>query len=491
MDEITISDLLDHAVMINLDKDTKRLLRVNEQFTKKGLTKPQRICAVFGKELSNISVLREDMKTSGEADSVIGCALSHLLAYKTIIDNGWDYGLILEDDITLTDSLENAMNVTVPNDWDVLFLGHCRGKWPRNACSSVQDYNSEHTLRTERFIKFKSTKNAPMGTWAYAVTAETAQYVLDNYRLVEPIDVFIVSQNMLNGKNVYGTVPSLITHCYDFGSHTARKGVETGWRRSKRKIVITIVLIVLIFVCVIAHAKTRDTRVKIGLVIAMLFIMVSLAWFIAHCARKSNRQCYEYGIDPFDPFASVWTESSRNKCSLLLERINRKRNVIIAYGSLLGWARHDGTIIPWDDDVDVLMMEKDALALIEELKTDPSIIITQGNANYNAKISWRAGDPIPGYEYTHPFIDIFYYKAGIDNVEIPLLKQRIGLDGPFTTFTSRFEGVTVQIPTEYAIILNTLYDKKWMTECVSSSWNHRQECGIDKRYVKRIKCDLL
>ena len=64
--------------------------------------------------------------TAGE----VGCALSHLSAYKTIIQQGIDYALILEDDVMLLENPENLFSA-IPrlyqhHPFDVLIAGYVK-----------------------------------------------------------------------------------------------------------------------------------------------------------------------------------------------------------------------------------------------------------------------------------------------------------------------------------------------------------------------------
>ena len=57
-----------------------------------------------------------------------------------------------------------------------------------------------------------------------------------------------------------------------------------------------------------------------------------------------------------------------------VDRICRKHNLRywIDYGTLLGYKRHEGKFIPWDDDLDVDMPSEDYRKFIEIAKTELS-----------------------------------------------------------------------------------------------------------------------
>ena len=56
----------------------------------------------------------------------LGCALSHIQAWERVLDQGWQYGLIFEDDVILTDTFVEELHARmpeVPSDFDLLYLG--------------------------------------------------------------------------------------------------------------------------------------------------------------------------------------------------------------------------------------------------------------------------------------------------------------------------------------------------------------------------------
>ena len=101
--------------VINLDKNTKRMAFMAEQLNRLGI-EFERIEAVYGKELSaeekRLAVnrfrwwcARGTMPRDGE----IGCALSHIAAYRDFIASGEDCCCVLEDDCTLKDGFKEQL----------------------------------------------------------------------------------------------------------------------------------------------------------------------------------------------------------------------------------------------------------------------------------------------------------------------------------------------------------------------------------------------
>ncbi|PVU65477.1 hypothetical protein C9E85_12585 [Plesiomonas shigelloides] len=81
--------------------------------------------SIVDEMLSNYEVDTLRPMTRGE----IGCSLSHKKAYGKIIDSNFDFGLILEDDALINESLCSVLNDLLVNDLmesDVLILGYSK-----------------------------------------------------------------------------------------------------------------------------------------------------------------------------------------------------------------------------------------------------------------------------------------------------------------------------------------------------------------------------
>lgn len=107
--------------VIHYKKLTNRKAYILEHFKNHNIT-----------EYEFIEIDRDELHTQdismfqqNYSNSQIAIALSHFYAYKQIRDK-YDYGLIFEDDVILSDNFVNIFNkymTQLPADYDMLFLG--------------------------------------------------------------------------------------------------------------------------------------------------------------------------------------------------------------------------------------------------------------------------------------------------------------------------------------------------------------------------------
>ena len=135
-----MNEIFDKVFAINLDKDKDRLQNILNQGKKYNI-KIERFPATNGQNIKNT---KHYSKTLFAAQ--IGCALSHLRIYQTIIKKNLSRVLIVEDDVTFTPGGKeiNRIMKDIPKDWDIIWFGNSRSLWPRNPCSTFnieRDFN--------------------------------------------------------------------------------------------------------------------------------------------------------------------------------------------------------------------------------------------------------------------------------------------------------------------------------------------------------------
>ena len=192
---------------------------------------------------------------------------------------------------------------------------------------------------------------------------------------------------------------------------------------------------------------------------------------------------------PLPAFARVWTDETRGKVVALLERVTRiardvGANPMLEGGTLLGCRRHGGRLIPWDDDLDLLVDATDFLRWMEALAADPelgTVIREHRRFGTFGKAWWRADAPGPDEakrrSWGWPFIDVFRYLER-DQTIVYCPEGRGRRNWPrdlvLPTVPAVFEDVAVAIPHHADRMLDELFPN-WRVEFDSGAWSHRFE----------------
>lgn len=204
--------------IINLDKDYERLQITEKEIHREG-HKYKRIKGVYGKNLSNKQKQKYSTIFCSNfcTDSMIGCALSHIKAWKTLVKNKDEYALILEDDVNLVNNFDkemyNALN-NVPENYDMLYLGYTVG--------TKDGSHNMSTLITQTLTGVKQTGKIindaihipffPMALHSYILSYKGAKKLLskfENDKIFNHIDFQLTFYK--NDLNIYATNTDLVT----------------------------------------------------------------------------------------------------------------------------------------------------------------------------------------------------------------------------------------------------------------------------------------
>lgn len=209
----------------------------------------------------------------------------------------------------------------------------------------------------------------------------------------------------------------------------------------------------------------------IGIIIFLiLFLLLSREYFV-----------------PFEALTSYKDIKNINdlfkKIIILLERHNI--TYWIQGGTLLGSVRNKG-IIPWDDDIDISILEDDIIKLrnLKEELNEMDLDITDSFFGY--KIYDKNGTNIKGHEtFKFPFIDIFVTKK-YNTIIKYVSKQALDiwkndyftLDELYPLKKYQFEDYEVYGPNNPYNYLDRLYPD-WKIKAIKT-YDHITHTGIDK-----------
>lgn len=197
--------------VINLEKDIVRRNNMQQLLSKHNINF-EFIDAVYGKNIPKDELYKyyDENKAKREAIgrgltiSEIGCAMSHLKAYQTIISQDLPYALILEDDILIVpefkDTLDGIESVLKQSNFlDVILLGGDNFWYTKWGATSI--YHKHSIVKTHHDVWY---------TYSYIITQEIARKMIDK---ITPIFTVIDHWDYYNRKgwcNVYAVVPNIV-----------------------------------------------------------------------------------------------------------------------------------------------------------------------------------------------------------------------------------------------------------------------------------------
>lgn len=178
---------------------------------------------------------------------------------------------------------------------------------------------------------------------------------------------------------------------------------------------------------------------------------------------------------------NVWTELEKSKVKEILAIISSLASlfnidIVLSYGSLLGQIRHGG-IMSWDDDIDLAVNKKSwsklstALMTVNELKFD---IFQWGKLRIPYVKVWLSqSETIPGFRYSFPFVDIWFYEDESKEIVFDDGKKYLGTEFyPFQNTT--FEGSIFKMPFKPIQFLDKTYPD-WKNKIQIYPWSHKFE----------------
>ncbi|WP_281825021.1 glycosyltransferase family 25 protein [Sphingobium sp. BS19] len=194
--------------LINLDRSVDRLHFVAQRLETLGLSF-SRIAAVDGARLTDeerISFISQRPRDGrrGWRQGQIGCFLSHFHAWRQIAAASDTYGLVLEDDIHLSDVTPAVLNDIswIPADADIVRL-ESTGQW----------LSLGKPVATAACRPIRALRSAAWGAGAYLMSREAATSLLcSDPALQTPADDFLFNRNgssIAQSMTTYQIVPAI------------------------------------------------------------------------------------------------------------------------------------------------------------------------------------------------------------------------------------------------------------------------------------------
>ncbi len=118
---------IDATFIVNLDRSTARMAEMARQCEQQGIPFA-RFPAVDGAKVPSGEMKRlvAPICRVGCTTSMVGCALSHMALWRTVVERGHARTLVMEDDAQLVPQFKQKLRralADVPPDFDVLLLG--------------------------------------------------------------------------------------------------------------------------------------------------------------------------------------------------------------------------------------------------------------------------------------------------------------------------------------------------------------------------------
>jgi GR25 family glycosyltransferase involved in LPS biosynthesis len=193
-----------------------RLKNIEEQQNKNNIY-IQKIDAVNGSLLNQDDLIRDNIldvrfkEGTSKRKNEIGCYLSHLKIYKTVLNSNKVDGItiVLEDDFIINtnnfyESIENIINELRDIDYDIVYLGNTFG-------NAGEQYKNN--------IYYVDKNNKILGTYGYLINNKNAKKIYELTKFVDTqIDEKINNLIKENKLNAFIVKPNIINHNYGLES---------------------------------------------------------------------------------------------------------------------------------------------------------------------------------------------------------------------------------------------------------------------------------
>ncbi|XP_071102874.1 uncharacterized protein [Haliotis cracherodii] len=190
----------------------------------------------------------------------------------------------------------------------------------------------------------------------------------------------------------------------------------------------------------------------------------------------------------FDRLTQAEKEDYRDLITTFSKGVPSNITYFLYAGALLGSYSHHG-MIPWDDDMDIIVREKDKPLLLKFLQS----LGPKYEHHTSWKVNWKfyhIKSPKAGEKHWKwPFLDIFFYSEKPSNIrDCRALKKKFNKSDVFPLIQRPFMGIMLPAPRNTRKVLEKTYK---IDLCVSNSYDHRLEKSVPDKCVVKLPCHLL
>jgi lipopolysaccharide cholinephosphotransferase len=221
---------------------------------------------------------------------------------------------------------------------------------------------------------------------------------------------------------------------------------------------------------------------KYYFIISIILTIISV--FYVYCLNNSIENYANTRLKYASPHTIKTLYSIMNTIDVLF-----KQNNILYWvegGTYLGAIRHGG-IIPWDDDIDISIMENNSDKILSLFDIFSRHGLTLMQTWFGFKIFPKDGEDIKGYQWKYPAVDIFVMK-NINNKICYKSSRAQKLFGHCSFNSNEISSITrLKFGTNKVNGVVKKYSKSYLDGCYGQDWPDYAYKSYDHQNEKSIK----